>query len=183
MRRIGRHLFTLTSALSLLLCVTLCVLWVRSQSRLEILRWRPGDEPHGCALFWSRGNIGFMRAAIGHIRSQEMEPREVDFESTGDRVDHFGRWNTKFPASKRFAKFRFAIFSGKEWSALLAPFWAVVLCTAVPPMATLAGVVRRSTRTPEGLCRTCGYDLRASPERCPECGALNPLHNAIAEPA
>lgn len=49
--------------------------------------------------------------------------------------------------------------------------WYAIAGTALLP---LVAIVRR-LRRPEynsGLCRECGYDLRATPDRCPECGAV-----------
>jgi hypothetical protein len=58
-------------------------------------------------------------------------------------------------------------------SAWVLPYWSLVVVGL--PLPILATVVfirtrRRKHRSRAGLCRKCGYDLRASPDRCPECG-------------
>jgi hypothetical protein len=52
------------------------------------------------------------------------------------------------------------------------PLWAIVLSSAVIPGVRAWRWMRQRRRTRRGMCLTCGYDLRESPERCPECGAL-----------
>jgi hypothetical protein len=46
---------------------------------------------------------------------------------------------------------------------------------AVLPVARLVHALLRRRRRANGLCAVCGYDLRASPHRCPECGTPRPL--------
>jgi len=50
------------------------------------------------------------------------------------------------------------------------PYWAIVLAAGTLPAARLVAYRRRRRRDRAHLCPVCGYDLRASPERCPECG-------------
>jgi hypothetical protein len=54
-----------------------------------------------------------------------------------------------------------------------APFWALALLAGLwPGWALSARIWRPWRRRSGGLCRWCGYDLRATPDRCPECGRL-----------
>jgi hypothetical protein len=56
--------------------------------------------------------------------------------------------------------------------------------TAILPMAWgivfAAAVWRASRRDRSGYCPRCGYDLRATPERCPECGTVPVRKGAVA---
>jgi hypothetical protein len=62
----------------------------------------------------------------------------------------------------------------RRWThwAVSVPYWFLALLFAALPAWRCVGWVSRRSRRRAGHCLACGYDLRASAERCPECGTL-----------
>jgi hypothetical protein len=59
---------------------------------------------------------------------------------------------------------------------LIVPDWFLVVAFGTLPSIWVASYIARRVkqRRASVTCAACGYDLRESPERCPECGTPNP---------
>jgi len=53
---------------------------------------------------------------------------------------------------------------------VVVPFWLVGLLSIVPALLAVRKPLCERWRRKHGCCVNCGYDLRATPDRCPECG-------------
>jgi hypothetical protein len=71
--------------------------------------------------------------------------------------------------------------SREKFHFIIMPIWLVLLLLAVslaPYFAYLVRLRRKNFRLRSGLCGNCGYDLRATPDRCPMCGNI-PLKKVL----
>jgi len=66
------------------------------------------------------------------------------------------------------------------WHELIVPYWFISLTLAAIAIGGFRNEVRRRRGMRPGLCAFCGYDLRATPDRCPECGAIPPKKEIIS---
>jgi hypothetical protein len=93
---------------------------------------------------------------------------------------------TSFPATSfggpRSLGFEYATFDGwygpgTSLHSYRFSYFLVIVPAAVLPaiwMIRCASRRWRHGRFGPGRCRACGYDLRATPDRCPECGVVVP---------
>ena len=60
-----------------------------------------------------------------------------------------------------------------------APWWLLFVLSCTPLATWFAIQQRRRRRISNRLCHKCGYDLRATPDRCPECGTARTAEQQI----
>jgi hypothetical protein len=188
MKRLGRILLNALTALSLLLLVIVLVMWTRGlrladQAAVGYFGYRPHrgnpqyqDANALVALHW-RGRSSFAvvrRACVtgpGFRRDLGANGRHWVHTSTpADRLDSLApQWGVIKPPDG-WAGFYY--WKGSYFEAVVLPDWALIAATALMPAACVVRFSRRLRRTARGLCPACGYDLRATPERCPECGTI-----------
>jgi hypothetical protein len=142
---VRRRLFNLAAAVSMVMCASIIFCWMLSYS---------GDHRQSVAL--PDSTVYSVRGSIIWEQPQHLNPDpprpEYDFSFVGFSVSASGEPSDAWT----------------YWRTWTAPYWFFALATLTLPVKWLFGSNRRQ-KAPR-TCARCGYDLRATPDRCPECG-------------
>ena len=158
-----RRLFTLLSAAWLALCVAAAVLWARAGENTDEWDWPTG----GGAV----PKYGIRSARAGVEVWLGMDPWTLMDSADPYEPPAGHAWPLGVRTNWSWSDGQFA------WhpKGVRAPHLLLVAATALWPglwlVRGLCGRMARRRRRRTGHCPVCGYDLRATLERCPECGA------------
>ena len=177
---VERRLLRLGSVLSLTLGVAAVLLCCRScvlTDEVHYTRANPHSASNSVVVLTSaRGT--FALAVIHRPGSSTLpanpsgKPR-AEWSHSAQKAETFVLWDAV--AAMSMASQGGGSSSVRSWN-LRFPQWPLIAVTALLPAIQQTAERRRPRRLEQLRCIHCGYDLRATPEKCPECG------NVVGQP-
>ena len=170
-RNMMRPLFTLASVPSLLLSAATVALCVRSYWVHDVVyRWHPArgwvfSSDLGSLYFlWWKGDAPTLGASGWQWSRLPHTPQQTAFEFHSQRQSYISDLDGQ------------SVWQTDHWVRF--PHWAAFTVLCPLPSLMVFRRLRRTKRRHANLCLACGYDLRATPSQCPECGPVPKLHPA-----
>jgi hypothetical protein len=196
-KRVLRILLGTAAVLSLGMCLAMAWLWVRSSSRSDELTstWTTVDQvakgwtqisPRRFS-FWSMDGRCMIRWDRYWMTVDDDQAVNLGRQSARNLphawdLDHKWYFWVRIPGVRArmppaFQSYGFYWYRGQQlrpkdpntWTFAFPDAVAVLFFSILPGWVGFE-MFRRRARA--GLCTSCGYDLRATPQRCPECGAV-----------
>jgi hypothetical protein len=170
--------FSILYLVSLGLCLAIAVLWVRSLWAGDVVFWIGSD--HTLSINSERHVVAVsfcddvQAPSPGWEHATYAVPKRRNAGVWGD----LGRAGQPLALAGLHAAVGRTRPTGFGWRhggrpmyQVYVPYWLLVGVFGWP-MLRVPKVVRSRRRSGRGLCVGCGYDLRATPGRCPECGKV-----------
>ena len=183
MKRAGRIVFNVLVVLTILSCFATALLWVRSCWVADVIEheWEHTERWVG-----SRFERRFCISRVASARGILVARREQGYLLSGSNSPSIDKWfwghHVKMPDVETLPE-RFGLFLIHDhWIKIYTneddiyivgvPYWILTPLTGVLAFIGTRRFLRRRRVIATGLCLSCGYDLRATPDRCPECGLI-----------
>ena len=185
-----RSLLPIVAVLSLVLFAATVAVWIRSYFAQERVRWYSD---------WAVSTDGTRRSATGISINNNWGALRLVFLSRQAPVDsEYTLDGTEEPPGvfyastesvrgypsnpNRLQRLRFDWMLIRQHEEvedldvhLALPHWFLLVLLMFMNLPFMTSTLRRcraERRRRAGLCAVCGYNVRATPEQCPECGAL-----------
>jgi predicted RNA-binding Zn-ribbon protein involved in translation (DUF1610 family) len=168
---VARRSVEILALISVILSLATAAMWLRSQQTCDFL-WNGG--PNGEAgMFFSNRAVCFYFERI-YMGPRLKPPYGWGHETRPAISQYWPRTVVFFLGWSSFC-----IVSGNDARTrqflLALPYWFVLLGLLALPSAWVIYCLRLRRNVPDSgvpICASCGYDLRATPDACPECGTV-----------
>ena len=183
-----RRFFNALSVLSFVMCAVTLAIWIRSALRYDSLGYawisHGGLRRSSLSIDSQAGRLSFYWISFSLIRTPTEATDPIGWTHSSEArpsspILHAPYYPTCFSGS-------FTAFHRRRESTTVGgapgtfddagcevPAWALAAMFAALPLYKSIAWLRRRSRGGQH-CAVCGYDLRATPGRCPECGTVPP---------